>query len=724
MIYLVTGNLQLFESPEYKIISVEESLKIMSDWSMYQYDSETNGRDCHVNDLLCVQFGNMEGTIQIVVDTTTTNILYYKEYIESHYMIGQNLKFDLQFLFNYGIVPRKVYDTMITEQVLYLGFPYTIVSPSFYKENNFDFPYKLIRDDVSSMVTGYELSYSLWAIAYKYLKIDIDKSIRGEIIWRGLDTSVIKYAAGDVTYLGHIMKYQLQECKKKKCVIAAKLECDFVPVISYMEWCGIKLDEARWKAKMENDLKNLEEAKKALDEFVIKTPSLQHFTYVERQGSLFDGFDLAPKVSINWSSSSQVVKVAKILGFNTTVQDKKSGEDKESVIEKHLKKQKGINDEFLRLYFGKGEEGDEDYFAGYQGSAKVVTSFGQGHLNCINPKTGRIHTQYKQLGADTGRMSCGSTNPNTDLAKFKKLPQGSCKYPNMQQLPHDAVTRSCFVAGEGNLWVSCDYAAIESRLGGAIYEEKSIIDEFLHGSGDMHSLVAKMVFKELADVPVKEIKKRFPHLRNAAKPIEFSQQFGGSAFAIQNAMGCTIEEAQAFADAYAEGFKGIAKFKAKGSSYVRKYGHIVLCPITGHKTYWWDHNVWTARQQTYTQEFWEDYRNNHKGTGDSIALEVKTHFQAASKWDRKALNSVTQGTGAIILKDSQIDLFNWVVDNGYFGKIRLCNLTHDEANWEFPKELEDTFPKFLQDTMEKSAYKYCKALPIPAEASVGECWIH
>lgn len=81
-------------------------------------------------------------------------------------------------------------------------------------------------------------------------------------------------------------------------------------------------------------------------------------------------------------------------------------------------------------------------------------------------------------------------------------------------------------------------------------------------------------------------------------------------------------------------------------------------------------------------------------------------------------------TGAIILKDSQIDLFNWVVDNGYFGKIRLCNLTHDEANWEFPKELEDTFPKFLQDTMEKSAYKYCKALPIPAEASVGECWIH
>ena len=57
---------------------------------------------------------------------------------------------------------------------------------------------------------------------------------------------------------------------------------------------------------------------------------------------LFEGFDLTPKVNINWSSSAQVVKVAKILGFNTIIQDKKSGKDKDSVLEKHLKKQKGI----------------------------------------------------------------------------------------------------------------------------------------------------------------------------------------------------------------------------------------------------------------------------------------------------------------------------------------------------------------------------------------------
>lgn len=159
----------------------------------------------------------------------------------------------------------------------------------------------------------------------------------------------------------------------------------------------------------------------------------------------------------------------------------------------------------------------------------------------------------------------------------------------------------------------------------------------------MHSLVAKMVFDELKDVPVSEIKARFPKLRSDAKPIEFSQQFGGSAEAIRNAMGCSIEKAQAFADAYNNGFKGIAKFKIKGSKFVRTNGYIVLNPITGHKTYWPDWKEWCDRQKSFTKEFWDDYRLNHKGTGDEVAKMVSKHFKVASKWDRKALNSVTQG---------------------------------------------------------------------------------
>lgn len=712
MIYLVTTNRELFENDVYKIIGVDESLSLLSPYSILQADSETDGRDAHINRLLSFQLGTKVGGFQVVIDCTTIDIRRYKDILESKYLIFHNGKFDLQFLYNYHIIPLKIYDTMIVEQLLYLGWSS--------KPGDINFR-----------------SVSLAAIAERRLGIFIDKSIRSQIIWRGLDVEVVKYAADDVVYLEDIMQSQIKECRDKQCIVGAKLECDFVPVIAYMEWCGIKLDVSKWKAKMQRDLECLEEARKALDNFVITNPNLQQFTYINYEGNLFTGFDLSPKCKVLWTSSDQVIKVAKALGFDTKIQDKKTGEDKDSVIEKQLKKQKGIRDEFLTLYFGKGEEGDDDYFMGHQGAAKLVSSFGQGHLNAINPKTGRIHTSYKQLGADTGRMSSGSKQNNDDLARYKGLPSNptskqkkegkGCPYPNMQQLPSDAITRSCFVSEKGNLWASCDYSAIESRLGADIYQEKSMIDEFLHGSGDLHSLTAWMVFRKkceaLGCTSVADVKKKAPQWRSKAKPIEFSQQFGGSEFAIQNAMGCTMEEAIAFRDNYAKGFPGIAAYKIKGSKSVREKGYVTLCPITGHKTYWWDHNVWIKRQQSFTQAFWEDYRLNHKGTGDSVAEEVREHFQAASKWDRKALNSPTQGLGAVILKDSQIQMFHWVVSNGYFGKILLVNLTHDEANWEFPKEI-DYFPKLLQGTMEKTAAKYCKSLPIPASVEVSDHWVH
>ena len=550
MIYLVTGQELLFDN-DFQLISIEESLNIMKNWNNIQYDSETLGRDAHIGDLLLAQFGNYDKTIQIVVDCTTISIVNYKEILESKYIIGQNLKFDLQWLYNYSIVPRKVYDTMIVEQFLYLGYP-----PEY-------------KDPING------ISYSLQAIAQRRLNIYIDKSVRGEIQWRGIDKEVIEYAANDVVYLYDIMSSQIKDCKTKNCIIGAKLECDFTPVIAYMEWCGIHLDTSKWKEKMKKDMENLNSAIDSLNKFVIDNPDLEEFTYVDNQGDLFSGFDLTPKCTINWASSQQVVPLLKKLGFDTTVQDKKTGEDKDSAMEKVLKKQKGINDEFLRLYLGKGEEGDEDYFAGYNGSAKVVTSFGQGHLNAINPNTGRIHTIYRAIGCDTGRMSCGSKDNNNDLAKLKGLPinpslkqkkEGKgCGYPNIQQLPSDEITRSCFTSEEGYLFCSCDFSAIESRLGADIYQEKSMIDEFLYGGGDLHSLCAYMVYtKEIPrDTPIKNIKKLYPHLRKDVKAIEFSQQFGGTAYAIQNAMGCTLEKAKGFSDSYEKDFTGIDKFKKK-----------------------------------------------------------------------------------------------------------------------------------------------------------------
>lgn len=711
MIYLVTATAELFENEIYKTIEVKESLSILNEWKMVQFDTETLGKDPHVGSLLLVQFGSIDKKTQIVIDCTTINILLYKDILETKYLIGQNLKFDLQWLYNYSIIPLKIYDTMIVEQLLYLGY-----SPEY-------------KDPVNG------ISYSLNSIAKRRLNVYIDKTVRGEIQWRGIDDSVINYAATDVIYLVDIMYSQLADCKKQNCIVGAKLECDFVPVIAYLEWCGIHLDATKWEEKMKLDNKHLQEAINDLNNFITSNPNLKEFTYINYDGDLFEGFDLTPKCTINWASSAQVVPLLKKLGFDTRVQDKKTGEDKESAMEKVLKKQKGINDEFLKLYLGKGDPEDEDYYAGYNGSAKVVTSFGQNHLNAINPNTQRIHTVYRQLGCDTGRMSSGAKGNNDDLAKLNHLPVNpsnkqkkegkACPYPNMQQLPADEITRSCFTAPKGYKWCSCDYSAIESRLGADIYQEKSMIDEFLYGSGDMHSLCAYMVYtKEIPrDTPIKNIKKLYPHLRKEVKAVEFSQQFGGSAFAIQNAMGCTLEKAEEFAEAYAKGFPDIAKFKEKGSKEVRNKGNILLNPITGHKTYWPTFNKWKDKHRQFTPEFWDEYRRIHKPNKDSVYQEVRNHFKEVSKWDRKALNSVTQGTGAIILKDSQIQLFHWVVNKGYFGKCRLANLTHDECNWEFPEDL-DKFPKIVEKCMEDSASKYCKSVPIPAVAEVGDCWIH
>lgn len=681
MIYLVSDNKP--ESPYYSVISVEKSLELLHKMNIIQCDTETDGRDAHINHLLCIQFGNDAIDVRIVVDLQYADLNLYKEILEEKMLVFQNGKFDLQFLYNYGIHPLKIYDTMIVEQFLHLGYP-----------------------------SG-SISYSLKEIAKRRLDVDLDKTIRSQIIWRGLDEDVILYSANDVVYLEKIMKSQMEDVRKvENAVNGVRLECDFVPVIAYLEWCGIKLDESRWKEKMKSDQENLDQSIKTLNDFVVRTPSLKKYVFVDYQGDLFTGFNLEPQVKINWSSSQQVVQVAKILGFDTTVQDKKSGEDKDSVLEKFLMMQKGVNDEFLKLYFS------------YQEYAKVVSSFGQIHLNSINPVTGRLHTSFKQLGAASGRMSCGSNQPNTDLSTYKHLPNGACKYVNLQQLPHDETTRAAFVAEEGFLLIDCDWSAAEARLAGDIYNDQAIKDIFLNDI-DSHSMYAKIFFKEeLKDIDVKDIKKLRPDLRQKAKGPEFALNFGGGVSAIMSSIGCTEEEANEIIKNYEEGFKGTAEFAKKGSKFVRENGYVVMNPRTGHRMIWWDWNEWKERGKTFTPEFWEDYRNYHKGTGDAIALMVKTHFKAASKWDRMALNAPTQGTCATMLKEASVNLYHWIVENGYFGVVKICALVHDEILSEAPNSIMDMYPHLVEQFMFDAAAKYCKSLPIPAEAEVADHWKH
>ena len=755
MIYLVTSQQQLFNSDIYTLLSIEESLKIISSWNVIQFDTETKGRDAHIGKLLTMQFGNKDKSIQIVVDCSTVNPVLYKNALEEKLIIGQNLKFDLQWLYNYNIVPLNVYDTMICEQVLYLGYP-PIGKPG-------------------------GISYALNHIAERRLGVDIDKTVRGQIIWRGLDNEVIKYAANDVVYLCDIAKKQIEDAKQNNMTKALKLENDFVPAIAYLEWCGIKLDVEKWKAKMQNDEKVRNEKLQALNDFVVdfykkhngkdNTITITHrvdgvqdnvnfdsfnsrpcssvytnseginvqdytipfysisrtgkqlpFIKIDLQGDLFLGYNTEPQCIINWSSSDQTIYWFKLLGFDTKTEDKNTGEEKDSVLEKVLNKQKGINDDFLKVYF--------DFAA----AEKLCTTYGQNYINAINPITGRIHTQFKQLGAASGRMSCGSKQSNSDLEALKHadlstLPvkQRKCGYVQLQNLPADEETRACFVSEQGNLITSADYSALESRLGADIYNEQSMIDEYLHGSGDIHSLTAKHIFKELKDVDVKDIKNLRPDLRKKAKPVEFSQQFGGSAKAIQNSLGCSMEEAKEIANNYNEGFKGIAEFKEKGFELAKERGYVLICEKTGHRIYLQGWKEWKRMQED--ESFWEEYDAAHDTLSWNQFKETEVYKIASearresSKWSRLALNSPTQGCGIIILKEAMTNFFKYIVENKLFGIVLLCNLIHDESVVEYPNTMPE-IEKILVKCMEDASSKYCSKLPIPAEASTGLFWIH
>lgn len=647
MIYLVSNETSLFES--YKTLSVNEAIEILKSWDQIQFDTETSGRDPHICSILCMQFGNKKSDVQIVVDTSTVNPTDFKEILETKLLIGHNLKFDISFLYKFNIIPTKIWDTMIIEQLLHLGY-----------DNKF-------------------FKYSLKAVCERRLSIDIDKTTRGEIIWRGLDDKVIQYAAGDVVYLEDIRDQQYQQCIKQNCLKAADIENKFVPVIAYLEWCGIRLNEDKWKLKMKNNESIRDEALAKLNQWVVnyfksknlsnKCTITSYYTVMEKpadgnckffevpsnlkvtgdpitkyengvkyklvpveekipfvtintQGDLFSGWDLEPKCTINWASSQQVIPFMQYLGFNTITKDKKTGESKDSIVEKVLTKQKGIADEFLNLYLT------------YKEKFKDCSTYGQNYLDAINPITGRIHTTFKQLGASSGRMSCGSSASNYDLARLKGITPSRCKYVQCQNLPADEITRSSFIPNNGNLMTSADYSALESRLGADIYQEPEMINEFLHGSGDIHSLCAKMVFREeLKDIDVKDIKHVRPDLRKKVKPIEFSQQFGGGAGAVADALGCSKEEAREFVNAYAEGFKGISEFKAKGSAFVRTHGYILICKYTGHKIFWEDFKKWREIEDLPEYIYKSEYTSE----------ERKEHEMAAAKWDRLALNSVTQG---------------------------------------------------------------------------------
>ena len=299
----------------------------------------------------------------------------------------------------------------------------------------------------------------------------------------------------------------------------------------------------------------------------------------------------------------------------------------------------------------------------------------------------------------------------------------------MQNLPArgDAgkETRACFTATDGNLFVSCDYSAEESRVQADVWNEKSLLDSFEQGI-DTHNLYAKMCFPdELKDVDVKDVKKMRPDLRQAAKSAEFAVGYGSDGSSIALSVGMSKDKAREMVAGILKGMPGMAKFKKDTIKFLKEHGYIVINEVTGHRVYWPEWSTWKITEDTFDRKFWEDYKLYHKGTKDAVCQKVKEHMSKSHDWfGKNVLNYPIQGGSAIVLKQAAADLFDWVVDNGYFNKILFCVFVHDEIDCECPKEIAENFSKILEKIMKAASAKFYKRIDIPAEGTINTYWEH
>lgn len=622
MRYLVSARQELFEKEKpYEEISVARALEILEPMKIVGLDTETEGFDVYTKRLISVQLGNFEH--QVMIDCTTIDILLFKEYLESDRLfLLWNAKFDLKFFFHKRICIQNVWDGFLAEKILYLG-----------------------------CLPG-QPGLGLKDAADRYLGIELDKSVRGKIHYQGLSDEVIVYACDDVKYLERIRELQIEKLAEKQLMTAVDIENKFVITLAYVEYCGVRLDIPRWKAKMQKDEIRLRKAESELNQWLIdyceanpdvssSTVEIIHLTLwdanegdnwsIDRerlkvkkrkgarrvptkdisneeikteawavpnknpwilrqiQGDLFAEEQIKARCLINWKSGKQVIPVFEHLGFNLMARDKETGEMKKSVEATVIEPQIDRSP-IASIYLE------------FKAAEKIVSTYGQNFLDQVNPVSHRIHTQFTQL-MDTGRLSCGGKNKQTGE-----------KYLNLQNLPKDKETRACFIASEGSDWISIDYSGQESVIIAEVSKDPLMINEFLHGSGDMHSLVAKGAYPEiLKDVAVKDIKRLYHEIRNDVKSqVEFPINYGGDWNTIQQHSGKSAEECKRIYDNYMNTFKGVKVYQDTRRKEVMAKGYILLNPLTGHKANIYDYELLMNTKKRFTTEFWDTYRL-HKG---------------------------------------------------------------------------------------------------------------
>ena len=289
---------------------------------------------------------------------------------------------------------------------------------------------------------------------------------------------------------------------------------------------------------------------------------------------------------------------------------------------------------------------------------------------------------------DTGRLSSGG-GEDKDIGK---------PMVNLQNLPNDADTRACFVAEPGNLWISADYKGQESVLIANVANDVAMIEEFLHGSGDMHSLVAKAIFPNEIDCPVSEIKDKYPALRKKAKGPEFCFNYGGNDATLVATYGFEPEAATSVYNNYMNKFSGVAAYQSWCRKEVMRVGYIEHCPEYGHKAFIYDYDQLMADKTTMSSPgFWDRYKILKAQDPKNPEVEmVKRFFRRKADSEKQSINYRIQARGAICFKRFSIMFFQWLCKNNLLFTVKYCIPVHDEANIEAPTEIAQMIKEIIK----------------------------
>ena len=303
--------------------------------------------------------------------------------------------------------------------------------------------------------------HNLAEVTNYFLGTELDKSEQVSD-WGAdeLSQSQVEYAAKDAATMVPLREKIVEKLKADGLMSVAQIEFDCVTPIALMELNGFYLDASRWK-------KQLEKVKKEQDRIWLELQGM--LAAGVAQASLFG----APEINLN--SQAQVSDALRNLGV--PLPETTRGWQLQPLAEDYP-----VIDKLLE----------------YRSVAKSLTSFGDNILEFIRPETGRIHADFRQIGAPTGRFSCSK--------------------PNLQQIPHDAEYRRCFRAEEGNKLIIADYSQIELRILAEFSGDENFINAFKSGE-DFHASAAAQVF----GVDPKDVT---PDQRTFAKRLNFGVVYG------------------------------------------------------------------------------------------------------------------------------------------------------------------------------------------------------